>query len=327
MVIVTPYLRAANNGNWQTAWRWRRHLAGTCQARIVAAWPDEQADGDEVMIALHARRSAPSIAAWAAAHPGCCLAVALTGTDLYRDIGNDAAARRSIELAQVLVTLQELGPRVLPETLRDKARVIYQSATSRRALAKPTLLLRAVMVGHLRDEKSPETLFAAARLLAERGDIRIDHIGAGLDPALAEAARATMAAAPGYRWLGGLSHDATRRRIQRAHVLVHASRMEGGAHVIIEAVVSGTPVVAARIDGNVGMLGTDYAGYFPWGDAEALAALLRRGREDAAFLSALTDQCHARAPKFDPQTERFALELVVNDLMAQDFEGNGHLGR
>ncbi|TXT16172.1 MAG: hypothetical protein FD132_2955, partial [bacterium] len=26
VVIVSPYLRAANNGNWRTAERWRRHL-------------------------------------------------------------------------------------------------------------------------------------------------------------------------------------------------------------------------------------------------------------------------------------------------------------
>ena len=77
-------------------------------------------------------------------------------------------------------------------------------------------------------------------------------------------------------------HETTRRRIQRAHVLVHTSRMEGGAHAILEAVCSGTPVLASRIDGNVGMLGADYAGYFPWGDAAALAGLLQRCRDEAS---------------------------------------------
>ena len=86
--------------------------------------------------------------------------------------------------------------------------------------------------------------------------------------------RAASAQLPHYRWLGGLSHAETRARIQRAHVLVHASKMEGGAHVILEAVQSGTPVLASRIDGNVGMLGRDYAGYFALGDDAALAELL-----------------------------------------------------
>lgn len=312
---MTPALRAANNGNWKTAWRWQRHLAGAFDARIVDAWPDARAAGDRAMIALHARRSAASIAAWAAAHPGRGLAVALTGTDLYRDIAEDAAARRSLELAQILLTLQARGPLALPAGLRDRTRVVYQSTTARRALEKPARRLRALMVGHLREEKSPATLFDAARRLAGRGDIRIDHVGAGLDPALAAAARATMAAAPGYRWLGGLPHATVLRRIQRAHVLVHASRMEGGAHVIMEAVAGGTPVLASHVDGNVGMLGDDYAGYFPCGDAAALAALLLRCRDDAGFLPGLMAQCRLRAPLFEPAAERAALRRLAEDLL------------
>lgn len=315
MVIVTPALRAANNGNWKTAWRWQRHLAEGCKARIVAAWPDAQAAGDQVMIALHARRSAASIAAWAAEHPGRGLALTLTGTDLYRDIQFDAAAQQSLQRAQILITLQEKAPDALPAEMRGKARVIYQSTTSRQILEKSGRQLRAVMVGHLREEKSPETLFAAARLLVNHNDIWLDHIGAGLDPALADAAQATMLAAPHYRWLGGLPHETVRRRIQRAHLLIHASRMEGGAHVIMEAVASGTPVLAARVDGNVGMLGEDYAGYFAWNDAPALANLLLRCRQDAEFLRRLLAQCRLRAPLFEAASERAALERVVHDLL------------
>ncbi len=315
VVIVTPALRAANNGNWITAWRWQRHLAARCKARIVAAWPDESAAGDQVMIALHARRSATSIAAWAAEHPGRGLAVALTGTDLYRDIQVDAAAQHSLQLAQILITLQQKAPEALPAEVRGKARVIYQSTTARQTLEKSDRQLRALMVGHLREEKSPETLFAVARQLAGRCDIQIDHIGAGLDPTLADAAQATMLAAPHYRWLGGLPHETVRRRIQRAHVLIHTSRMEGGAHVIIEAIVSGTPVLAARVDGNVGMLGEDYAGYFPCGNAAALSELLLRCREDVDYLPMLMAQCRLRGPLFNPANERAALERVVDDLL------------
>uniref|UniRef100_A0ABX1MZ69 TIGR04348 family glycosyltransferase n=2 Tax=Aromatoleum buckelii TaxID=200254 RepID=A0ABX1MZ69_9RHOO len=322
LVIVSPALRDANNGNWQTARRWQRHLAGHCHVRIVKAWPDALATGDAAMIALHARRSAQSIAAWASARPGKGLAVVLTGTDLYRDVITDAAARRSLDLAQALVVLQECAPHALPEAVRAKAHVIFQSTTARKALAKSSLHLRAVMVGHLREEKSPQTLFAAARLLAKRRDIFIDHIGDPLDPALGKAARATMAAAPNYRWLGGQPHEAVRRHIQRAHLLIHASRMEGGAHVVMEAVASGTPVLASRIDGNVGMLGADYAGYFPWGDAEALAALLLRCRESLVgegdrLIARLAEQCRQRAPLFAPECERAALRRLVGDLLSR----------
>jgi len=322
VVIVTPALRADNNGNWQTAHRWQRFLAPLHPTRLARSWPDAQAGTDAAMIALHARRSADAIAAWSAAHPDRGAALVLTGTDLYRDIEADAAAQRSLALARALVVLQERGPLALPESVRGKARVIFQSTTVRQALLKSARQLRAVMVGHLRAEKSPETLFAAARLLADRRDIRIDHIGDVLDPALGEAARATMAAAPNYRWLGGRPHEEVRRRIQRAHLLVHASRIEGGAHVVMEAVASGTPVLASHIDGNLGMLGADYAGYFPWGDAGALAALLLRCRESQSWrdatpslLEQLAAQCARRVPLFEPAVEQAAVRQLAAELL------------
>jgi putative glycosyltransferase (TIGR04348 family) len=320
IVIVTPALAAANNGNWQTARRWHGFLAPLYPTRLVASWPDRQAANDSVMIALHARRSADSIAAWHARYGSEALAVVLTGTDLYRDIRTDDTARHSLTLARVLVVLQALGAHALPAEHRHQARVVFQSMPVRRALEKTPRHLRALMVGHLRAEKSPETLYAAARLLADRADIRIDHVGAALDPALAAAAMATMADCPYYRWLGGLSHEQTRRRIQRAHVLIHASLMEGGAHVVIEAVTSGTPVLASRIDGNVGMLGDDYGGYFEHGDAGALAGLLKACRatqsDAAGLLQRLAEQSRSRATLFLPETERAAVRQLVAYLCA-----------
>ncbi len=323
VVIVSPALSDANNGNWQTARRWQHHLSPYFPTRIVKMWPDALAGLDHVMLALHARRSAPAIAAWAqrraTTHDALGLGVVLTGTDLYRDIHSDASAQQSLDLAQRLVVLHEMGPLELPERLRPKSRAIFQSTPARQTLPKTARHLRAVMVGHLREEKSPTTLFEAARLLAGHPDIRIDHIGAPLDPALAAQATETMAACPTYRWFGGLPHEATRRRIQRAHLLVHASRMEGGAHVVMEAVRSGTPVIASRIAGNVGMLGEAYEGYFEWADARGLAELLVRCRASQteatdALLARLQASCRQRAHLFDEATEAAALVRLVNEL-------------
>lgn len=316
LCIVTPALADANNGNWQTARRWASMLSAHYRVRVAREWVP--GDGGDVLLALHARRSAPSVAAWAGAHPDRPLVLALTGTDLYRDITTDASAQRSLALAHRLIVLQEQGPLALPEALRDKCRVVFQSSTRRQTLAKTSTHLRAVMVGHLRDEKWPQTLFEAARLLHPDEGIHIDHIGVALDPALGEAAQATARDCPHYRWLGGLTHGATRSRMQRAHVLVHTSRMEGGAHVLMEAVLCGTPVLASHIDGNVGMLGTDYGGYFPPGDAPALVRALRDCRaglgQPAGRLAALQAQCEARAPLFDPRTEQANLLAVLQEL-------------
>ncbi|MDD2846627.1 MAG: TIGR04348 family glycosyltransferase, partial [Rhodoferax sp.] len=189
VVIVSPALADANNGNWQTARRWQKFLqapnAGQpgFAARIVTQWPDGPAAAhDSAMLALHARRSAAAIQAWAqsrgdaaALQPVPGLAVVLTGTDLYRDIQTDAQAQRSLQLAQRLVVLQALGLTALPAALQPRAQVIFQSTPARLSLPKSARFLRAVMVGHLREEKSPQTLFAAARLLQPEQAIHLDH--------------------------------------------------------------------------------------------------------------------------------------------------------
>ena len=320
LCIVTPALAEANNGNWQTARRWARLLAGHYRVALVRQWPDAgMTERPVALIALHARRSAASIAAWAAADARAPLVVVLTGTDLYRDIDNDADAQRSIELAQRLVVLQANGPLAPPVLLRSRCRVVFQSAPARAALPRPTGFLRAVMVGHLRDEKAPQTLFEAARIIAPHEGIRIDHIGAALDPALGEAASATAAACPHYRWFGGLPHAEVLRRLRRAHLLVHTSRIEGGAHAVLEAVRCGVPVLASHIAGNVGMLGEGYAGYFAPGDARALVDRLRACRAGMAqadgTLARLAAQCAERAPLFAPEAEQRALIDLLNELL------------
>ena len=282
------------------------------QVTIADSFTGQPAD---VLIALHARRSAASVLRWSVERPGCPLAVVLTGTDLYGDIQTDPSAQRSLALADRLVVLHERAVADLPAEHRPKALVCLQSTPARATLDKTTHHLRALMVGHLRDEKQPQTYFAAAHLLADRADIALDHIGAALDSALGLAASATQAACPQYRWLGALPHAVTRARIQRAHLLVHPSRVEGGAHVVIEAIRSGTPVLASRIAGNVGLLGDDYAGYFTLGDAAGLAALLLQCRGDPTILATLRAQCAARAPRFAPEHERATLITLLHTLL------------
>jgi putative glycosyltransferase (TIGR04348 family) len=211
--------------------------------------------------------------------------------------------------------LQELGASALPVHLRHKTSIIFQSTSSRKPVVKAKNKLRALMVGHLRDEKSPTTYWAAAMSLASEHRIYFDHIGEGLDPILASGARMMGSHNENYHWLGGLPHPQTRTHIQRAHVLVHASEMEGGAHVIMEAVCSGTPVLASRIAGNVGMLGANYDGYFDFGNADQLIALLRRCRNEPQFLQHLSAQCAARAPLFHPQAEAASLQNLLLQLL------------
>lgn len=314
VVIVSPALASANNGNWQTAKRYCQFLKTHFRVRIVSEWDGSKSD--DVLVALHARRSFPSIAAWHSMHGDNGLVVVLTGTDLYRDIKQDPQAQQSLEFANRLIVLQPLGLAELPPVLRSKTDVVLQSTTPRVTLSKSARYIRAVMVGHLREEKSPRTLFEAAALLAQHGDIHIKHIGAEHDQLLSTMAHQTAALHRQYQFTGALTYPETRRQIQRSHVLVHTSVMEGGAHVLMEAVCSGVPVIASRISGNIGMLGEDYAGLFPVGDAKALADMLVRFRHDHQFEQLLKKQCALRAPSFTPEYERKALHAIVQSIIA-----------
>ncbi|MEC5160458.1 MULTISPECIES: selenoneine biosynthesis selenosugar synthase SenB [unclassified Janthinobacterium] len=314
--IVSPALAAANNGNWHTASRWARFLRTRYRVTLAQQWPapDGSARPPDLLIALHARRSAASLAAFRAACPARPTLLLLTGTDLYRDIRGDPAARQSLRLAGALALLQPAGLAELAPALRAKASVIYQSAPQLRPAAGRRRHFDVCMVGHLRAEKDPATFMRAAALVRRAG-VRLLHIGAALDPALGRLAAATAAATPRYRWLGPMQHAATRQRLKRCQLMALSSHMEGGANVIIEAVRSGVAVLASDVSGNRGMLGDDYAGYFPAGDAAALAGLIERCAAEPAFHARLQAQCAARAPLFAPAAERAALLQLVDNLL------------
>lgn len=310
--IVTPGTREANNGNWRTARRWAQFLAGVAKPIVQSEWNGEPAD---VAIALHARRSAASIERMKASRPGMPLVVALSGTDLYRDLPSSAEARRSLELADRIIALQDDAIAHVPREHRGKCEVIYQSSTSLRSARKRAGRLDCVAVGHLRGEKDPRTLWTALLKVDPALPIRVRHIGEALDPALAAEARAAMKADPRYRWIGPLPHGLARCAIRDAHLLVHPSLMEGGANVIVEAITSGTPVLASRVSGNVGMLGGNHPGYFAVGDAGGLADLLASLLEHPEELRELRRACEQRRPLFAPARERQALRRLVLGLL------------
>lgn len=277
---------------------------------MQTAWQGEPAD---LLVALHARKSAPSIEQWrAAGRPGAVVLV-LTGTDLYRDLDTDARAQAALAGADHVVVLQPEALQRLPPAARAKAVVIEQSAPAVQAVRGSTL----VAVGHLRPEKDPATLLAALCRLGDLPGLQVEHIGAALDPALGALATRTMAECPGYRWRGALPHAETLAAIAAARALLHPSRMEGGAHVVIEAVCAGVPVIASRIDGNVGLLGRDHAGLVPVGDVPAWADAIRRAVTDDAWLATLRAQGAACAPRFTPAREEAAVRALFRRALAR----------
>ena len=309
IALITPYGPEHQNGNWHTAARWTAFLreAGH-RVDVSTAWNGEPAD---LMIALHARRSAPSIQAFAVKHPDKPLIVVLTGTDLYRDIRHDADAQQSLKLAHRLVVLQEKGVEELVPELAHKARVIYQSAPDipRQPLSQDTF--EVLVIGHLREEKDPFRSALAAALLPGHSHIRITHLGRALSGEMDAKAKELQTHIPRWRWMDEVPHKEVMDRLSRAHLMIVSSLMEGGANVICEALAAGVPVIASDISGNIGMLGKDYPGYYPVGDEHQLAQVLSRAESDENFYAGLAGLCRTRRGLMTPEREASSVRKLI----------------
>ena len=123
-----------------------------------------------------------------------------------------------------------------------------------------------------------------------------------------------MAHQPRYRWLGEMPHWKVRAQLARSRLMLISSRMEGGANVVSEALTANVPVIASNISGNIGMLGKDYAGYYPVENERALAKLLRRAETDTAFYRLLKKQCAARKPLITPLKELNSLKQLIEEV-------------
>jgi len=324
--LVTPAPPGSRKGNRITADRWAGLLRSLGHRVTILEEYDRRPC--DVFIGLHARRSHRSIARFRRTFPDRPLIVALTGTDLYQAIHRSAAARRSLELATRLIVLQSHGIEELPAHLRGKSRVIYQSvdvprgnrhfSPAREGGQKPDKsgreLFEVCVLGHLRPVKDPFRAEAASRLLPADSRIRITQIGGALSDAMRRQAQRRQTANPRYRWLGELSRTGAIQRLAQCRLLVLTSKMEGGANVVCEALAVGVPVLSSRIGGTIGILGSDYPGYFPVGDTQALAALMRRAETDEEFLEDLRRRCAAKAHLVQPERERESWQRLLAEL-------------
>ncbi len=100
VIIASPALADANNGNWQTARRWSRLLAGQVRTQIVKEWCPGAFPEAVALLALHARRSADSIAAWGQVHPGRGLTVRWPGGERRFALGESIHTENSYKYRQ-----------------------------------------------------------------------------------------------------------------------------------------------------------------------------------------------------------------------------------
>jgi putative glycosyltransferase (TIGR04348 family) len=305
VLLVCAAPRGSRTGNRRTAERWA-HLLRQLGHRVRIAAQLAPAD---LVVALHARHSAAAVAR--ATVP---VILALTGTDLYHDIHTEPAAAAALDRADRIVVLHDRALVDVPLHRRQVTRVIRQSARAPVGVAKLRRGFRVVVIGHLREVKDPLAAARAARLVPASSRIEVVAAGRALEPALAEAARAEARANPRYRWLGEVSAARALRLIATAHLLALTSRSEGGANVLGEAIVCGTPVVASDIPASRAALGDDYPALYPFGDDAALARLVARVESEPTFRAKLERRVRARRPLFAERTELAAWRALLAEL-------------
>jgi putative glycosyltransferase (TIGR04348 family) len=311
--IITPAPPRSTHGNRITALRWARILKALGH-RITISQKYE-GERHDLLLALHARRSYSSIRRFNREHSKSPIILALTGTDLYRDLHRNQSAYNSLEIATRIVALQPKALEELKPKWREKTRVIYQSVEFVSGnLQKANESFDVCVVGHLRAVKDPFRAAKAARLLPPSSRIRILQIGQALTPAMEKRARAEARRNPRYRWLGERSRSRTLKTLAQSRLCVISSRLEGGANVISEAIVASVPILASRVAGNVGILGKDYPGLFSVGNSQQLAQLLRRAETDAKFVARLKSCTNKLVPLFDPAHEKKAWADLLGEL-------------
>lgn len=326
--IVTPAPPDSRSGNRITALRWAKILKRLGhRVSILETYDDRSYD---LLVALHARKSHSSIVDFRRRHPAAPVIVALTGTDLYRDIQTNHLARESLDIATRIIVLQPKAIEELKPGLRDRTRVVYQSVENKHELRRMNARspkTRAgqreagsggsfliCVIGHLRAVKDPFRAAMAARLLPDSSRIRVLQVGGAMTDGMAARARKEMKANKHYEWLGEQTRARARRILEKSSLCVISSRMEGGANVLSEAITASVPVLASRVDGNIGILGEDYPGYFDVGDTKGLVQLLTRVETSPEYLAGLRDRVKRLAFLFTPAREQKAWSDLNKEL-------------
>lgn len=311
--IVTPAPPGSLHGNRMTALRWEQFLKKLgFLVRISESWSGNKTD---LLIALHALRSHQSINLFKKAFPEKPIILIVTGTDLYRDMETHSEVHKSMEIADAIVVLQSAAMHSIPKDQRFKTHVIYQSIKSikRKALLRKSFLVS--VIGHLRPEKDPFCSARALGLLPDESHIRVIHLGKAMSEEMREQAVTYSAQLKRYEWLDECSHKETLNQLSRCHLMVISSFMEGGAHVVSEAIAIGIPVIASDIAGNRGLLGDDYPGYFPVGNEIELAKLLVQAETSPDFYKSLERHIQARKKYVLPEFEMQSIHTLVNSLL------------
>jgi len=296
VLIYLPYALEDAAGNSVTALRLRKQLI-KAGLSVVIVTPRDELVPAKCLVALNAWRSAEVVRKFCGQK-----IVLLTGTDINDPrVGDQSWEGRGVmEIADQLVVLQEAALKKVPESLREKTKVILPSVTlpvGLKYLGNEDRKCRVLLGGRLRPEKQADLVLVACRLLPAEAQISVEWFGA-----------TSSQTAPHFQWKGPVAQEELWSEMSQADLFLNASSEEGGANAVCEAISLGLPVIASEIGGNIGLLGANYPGYFPATDAGSLSELLLNPPIDA-----LKRNLKKRQPLFSYEREaKEWVELVTS---------------
>ena len=332
ILLVTSAPPGSEFGSETTSIRWENNLSALGHrvdtSYVFGKSPDTYATTDyELMVAIGAEECDEAITAFLATHADGHLAVMLTGHNLYAQPEVSPIVARNIERASAIIVPNDHAVERLPPQFRDKTHVLYPAVElpegGVEAIPDPPLReerqtdppqFEVCVANHLADYSDPLRTAEAARLLPEDSRIFVTHIGRVLDPQWEARVEGESETNPRYDWLGEASWSEARRYIKRARLLSLTSTIDGGGNTIAEAVVLGTPLVATRIPGHVGLTGEDYPGLLETHDERTLAEMMYAVETDPDFREQLDQECARMRPKFDMNSEREGWRKILDSI-------------
>ena len=312
ILLISPGSSVRHSGNRCTASQWADLLKTQGHEVLVCYDLPRTIPGGkfDLLIAMHWVKTHAMIREFRSHHPRGKILLALTGTDIYTDPSD--LCLTSMEMADGLIVLQRKALEKIPPPLRSKATVVIQSAERQaERLPRSPDAFDVCVVGHFRDVKNPLLTAKASRLLPRESRLRLRQAGGMLDPAYEALVAQEQEENPRYRWIGELSVEGVGRLLAASDLMVLSSHHEGGARVVGESIVHGTPVLSSRIDGIIGLLGESYPGFFPDNDADALAEMLWKVESDPEFHGRLQQAADKLRDRFAPAAEKRSLEEAI----------------
>lgn len=164
-----------------------------------------------------------------------------------------------------------------------------------------------LFIGELRHLKGVDVLLEAVAKLRPQQTVTVTIVGAGPDAAGFKTLAHKLELDQQIRFLPPMP---AREAFALGRILVVPSRAESLPYVVLEGAAAGLPLIASNVGGIPEILGADYPGLVPAGDASRLADTLAR------FIAADSATSSLAASLRQKIADRFSAETMTTTILA-----------